>query len=110
MDKPKIIAYMKPSCGWSEGVRAVMRKYDLPFEDRDIINDPEQRQEMIQKTGQMLQPSVEINGNMLADVSGDEVEAYILANNIVEDTKQEADAPTNQPCENEMSESEINFR
>ena len=110
MDKPKIIAYMKPSCGWSEGVRAVMRKYDLPFEDRDIINDPSQRQEMIQKTGQMLQPSVEINGNMLADVSGDEVEAYMLANKIVEDTKREADAPTNQPCENEMSESEINFR
>ena len=110
MEKPKIIAYMKPSCGWSEGVRAVMRKYDLPFEDRDIINDAEQRQEMIQKTGQMLQPSVEINGNMLADVSGDEVEAYMLANKIVEDTKREADAPTNQPCENEMSESEINFR
>ena len=110
MEKPKIIAYMKPSCGWSEGVRAVMRKYDLPFEDRDIINDPEQRQEMIQKTGQMLQPSVEINGNMLADVSGDEVEAYMLANKIVEDTKREADAPTNQPCENEMSEREINFR
>jgi len=101
---------MKPSCGWSEGVRAVMRKYDLPFEDRDIINAPEQRQEMIQKTGQMLQPSVEINGNMLADVSGDEVEAYILANNIVESTKREADAPTNQPCENEMGEAEINFR
>ena len=110
MDKPKIIAYMKPSCGWSEGVRAVMRKYDLPFEDRDIINDPEQHQEMIQKTGQMLQPSVEINGNMLADVSGDEVEAYILANNIVEKTKREADAPTNQPCENEIGEAEINFR
>ena len=101
---------MKPSCGWSEGVRAVMRKYDLPFEDRDIINDPEQRQEMIQKTGQMMQPSVEINGNMLADVSGDEVAAYILANNIVESTKREADAPTNQPCENEMGEAEINFR
>ncbi|MAE31688.1 MAG: glutaredoxin [Verrucomicrobiales bacterium] len=110
MEKPKIIAYMKPSCGWSQGVRAVMRKYDLPFEDRDIINDPAQRQEMIQKTGQMLQPSVEINGTMLADVSGEEVEAYMLANNIVEDTEREADAPTNQPCENEMHESQIEFR
>ena len=65
MEKQKIIAYMKPSCGWSEGVRAVMRKYDLPFEDRDIINDPAHRQEMIQKTGQMLQPCVEIDGQML---------------------------------------------
>ena len=91
-------------------MRAVMRKYDLSFEDRDIINDPVQRQEMIQKTGQMLQPCVEINGHMLADVSGEEVETYMLANNIVENTDREADAPTNQPCENEMHENQINFR
>ena len=110
MEKPNIIAYMKPSCGWSNGVRAVMQKYDLPFEDRDIINDPSQRQEMIQKTGQMLQPCVEVNGSMLADVSGEEVEAYLLANSLVENNDREAGAPTNQPCENEMSESEINFR
>ncbi|HTL16576.1 MAG TPA: glutaredoxin, partial [Patescibacteria group bacterium] len=45
MNKPKIIAYLKPSCGWSQGVRAVLRKYDLAYEDRDIIHDPLQRQE-----------------------------------------------------------------
>ena len=98
MEKPNIIAYMKPSCGWSNGVRSVMRKYDLPFEDRDIINDPSQRQEMIQKTNQMLQPCVEVNGNMLTDVSGEEVEAYLLANNFIANTDREADAPTNQAC------------
>ena len=70
MTKPKIVAYLKPTCGWSQGVRAVLRKYDLPFEDRDIINDPLQRQEMIEKSGQMLSPCVEINGKMLADISG----------------------------------------
>ena len=63
-----IVAYLKPSCGWSQGVRAIMRKYQLAFEDRDIINDPSQRQEMIEKSGQMLSPCVEINGHMLADV------------------------------------------
>src|SRR5689334_17893395 len=62
MNKPKIIAYLKPTCGWSQGVRAIMRKYDLPYEDRDIINDPAQRQEMIEKSGQMLSPCVEITG------------------------------------------------
>ncbi|MAZ11849.1 MAG: glutaredoxin [Verrucomicrobiales bacterium] len=110
MDKPSIIAYMKPSCGWSQGVRSVMRKYDLSFEDRDIINDPVQRQEMIQKTGQMLQPCVEINGKMLTDVSGEEVEAYMLANKIVEDNNKEADAPTNQPCAHEIEQKDISFR
>ena len=83
MNKPKIIAYLKPSCGWSNGVRAVLRKYDLPFEDRDIINDPVQRAEMIEKSGQMLSPCVEINGHMLPDISGEEVEAWMLANQVV---------------------------
>src|SRR5204862_6671056 len=111
MNKPKIIAYLKPSCGWSQGVRAVMRKYDLTFEDRDIINDPEQRQQMIEKSGQMLSPCVEINGQMLADVSGDEVETYLLANRLVETTERAADAPTNQPCAHEApQESPLSFR
>jgi len=101
MEKPKIIAYLKPTCGWSQGVRAIMRKYDLPFEDRDIINDPVQRQEMIEKSGQMLSPCVEINGRMLPDISGDEVEAYLLANNLITPSERAADAPTNQACAHE---------
>ena len=100
----KITTYMKPSCGWSNGVRAIMRKYDLAFEDRDIINDPHHRQEMVQKTNQMLQPCVEINGKMLVDVSGEEVEAYLLANSLVNVSEKKADAPTDQACENESAD------
>ena len=111
MDTPKIIAYLKPSCGWSRGVRAVLRKYDLPFEDRDIINDPSQRQEMIEKSGQTLSPCVEINGKMLPDISGDEVEAYLLANRLVAANARVPDAPTNQACAHEMPQaSPIHFR
>ena len=101
MNKPKIVAYLKPSCGWSNGVRAVLKKYDLPYEDRDIINDPAQRQEMIGKSGQMLSPCVEINERMLADVSGEEIEAYLLANKLVTPNERVPDAPTNQPCADE---------
>ncbi len=111
MNKPKIIAYLKPTCGWSQGVRAVLRKYDLPFEDRDIINDPQQRQEMIEKSGQMLSPCVEVEGHMLADISGEEVEAYLLANRLVQPNERQADAPTNQPCAHEMPQAEpLHFR
>ncbi|HXU75505.1 MAG TPA: glutaredoxin [Methylomirabilota bacterium] len=111
MNKPKIIAYLKPSCGWSQGVRAIMRKYDLPFEDRDIINDPAQRQEMIERSGQMLSPCVDVNGRMLADVSGEEVEAYLLANSLVQPSERQPDAPVNQPCAHEMPQAApLNFR
>jgi len=102
MSTPKVIAYLKPSCGWSQGVRAVLRKYDLPFEDRDIINDPAQRQEMVQKSGQPLSPCVEINGHMLADVSGSEVEAYLLGQALVQPTDRPLETPIDQPCADMM--------
>ncbi len=109
MNKPKIVAYLKPTCGWSQGVRAVLRKYDLPFEDRDIINDPDQRREMSEKSGQMLSPCVEVDGHMLADVSGDEVEAYLLSHKLVTANERAAEAPTNAPCAHEM-EQPLQFR
>jgi glutaredoxin len=105
MNKPKVVAYLKPTCGWSQGVRAVLRKYELPFEDRDIINDPAQRQEMIEKSGQMLSPCVQIEGQMLADVSGEEVEAYLLSNNLVSPNQSAPAAPINEPCAHEITES-----
>src|SRR2546425_8274663 len=105
MNQPKIIAYLKPTCGWSNGVRAVLKKYDLPYDDRDIINDPAQRQEMIEKSGQMLSPCLEVNGRMLADVSGEEVEAYLLANKLVAPNERSPEAPIDQPCANEAPQS-----
>jgi glutaredoxin len=111
MEKPTIIAYLKPTCGWSQGVRAIMRKYDLSYEDRDIINDPLQRQEMIEKSGQMLSPCVVVNGHMLADVSGEEVETYLLSKALVQTNERPADAPTDQPCAHEMPQSSpLQFR
>ena len=98
MNKPNIIAYLKPACGWSNGVRAVLRKYDLPFEDRDIINDPAQHEEMTRKSGQPLSPCVEVNGHVLADVSGEEVEAYLLAKGLVQPSPRPPEVPINQGC------------
>lgn len=98
MSNPKIIAYLKPTCGWSNGVRAILKKYELPYEDRDIIDDPEQRREMEEKSGQHLSPCVEVNGKMLADISGEELEVYLLGNGLVEPTNREAEAPTHQCC------------
>jgi monothiol glutaredoxin len=57
---------------------------------------------MIQKTGQMLQPCVEVDGKMLVDVSGEEVEAYLLSNDLVTAGSGEDDVPTNAPCAHEI--------
>lgn len=111
--KMKIKAYLKPTCGWSNGVRAIMKKYDLQYEDIDIINFPENYAEMVQKSGQQLSPCVEIDGVMLADVSGEEVEQYMLANNLVEPSEVAPEAPIDRACTDEeharMGQNPIRF-
>ena len=99
MKQPKIIAYMKPSCGWSNGVRAVLKKYNLAYEDRDIINNAEYYQEMVTKSGQPLQPTLDIDGQIVADVSGEEVEAWLIQNSYVKPSAAATDVPTNQACQ-----------
>ena len=111
----KIIAYLKPQCGWSGGVRAVLQKYNLPYEDRDIINDYSQREEMIRKSGQQLSPCVEVDGHMLADISGDEVEAYLLSKGLVSKSAAPTDVPTNAACSDaeharQQAASNVTFR
>lgn len=96
-----IKAYLKPHCGWSNGVRAIMSKYGLKYDDIDIINNRDNYAEMVQKSGQPLSPCVEIDGVMLADVSGEEVENYMLSNDLVKPTKTTSDVDTNAGCSDE---------
>jgi monothiol glutaredoxin len=101
-EQPKIVTYLKTYCGWSEGVRAVMRKYSLSFEEKDIIKNPAFRWEMEQKTGQPLSPCVQVNDVLLADVSGEEVERYMLEKGLIQPIQVEADAPTDRGCSDEQ--------
>jgi glutaredoxin len=109
MDKPQIVAYLKTSCGWSNGVRAVLKKYNLPYEEKDIIQNSAFRWEMEQKSGQPLSPCVEINGVMLPDISGEEVEEYLVANRLIEANTAPTDVPTNAPCPPEQHEAQNVF-
>jgi monothiol glutaredoxin len=98
MNKPEITAYLKTMCGWSNGVRAVFAKYELPYTEKDIIKNPAFRWEMEQRSGQPLSPCVEVNGVMLADISGEEVEQYLLQNALVHKNDAEVGVPLNAPC------------
>lgn len=93
-----IRCYLKPSCGWSNGVRAIMAKYALGYQDVDIINSPDNYAEMVEKSGQRLSPCVEVAGVMLADVSGAEVEQYLLANQLVVANDRPPGVPIDAPC------------
>ncbi len=99
--KAVIKAYLKPSCGWSRGVRAVFAKFQLSYEDINIISSDESYREMVRKSGQTLSPCVEINGEMLADVSGEEVERYLLSKVFVTPVQSADETPLDRGCQGE---------
>ena len=75
-----VIAYLKQQCGWSRGIREVLAKYGVEYEERQI-HIPENFQEMVDKTGQTQQPCVQLADNLiLADVSGEELQDYLIEN------------------------------
>ena len=104
MSKPEITAYLKTQCGWSGGVRAVLKKYDLPYTEKDIIQNPAFRWEMEQKSGQPLSPCVEVNGTMVPDISGEELEQYLLQHGLVGPPAGTTDVPLNAPCSDAQHE------
>jgi len=80
------------------GVREILKKYKLKYEDRDVINEQKQFQEMVEKSGQTLSPCVEVDGEMLVDVSGDEVEEYLVEKNFVVKKNEKPGVPTDSAC------------
>lgn len=98
----EITAYLKTSCGWSEGIRSIFRKYDLAFEEKDIIKNPAYRWEMEQKSGQPLSPCVVVNGTMLPDVSGEDVEAWMTEQGLLKQNEVAPDAPIDSSCTDEQ--------
>ncbi len=110
MQKPEITAYLKTHCGWSAGVRAVLAKYNLPFTEKDIIQNPAFRWEMETKSGQPLSPCVEVNGEMLPDISGEEVEHYLVEKGLIQPSDAATAVPTNAPCATEEHGSEVKLR
>jgi glutaredoxin-related protein len=110
MQTPEITAYLKTYCGWSAGVRAVLDKYNLKYTEKDIIQNPAFRWEMETKSGQPLSPCVEVNHEMLADISGEELEKYLLDHNMVEPNAADAGVPLNAPCASEQHDAAVKLR
>ena len=98
MLKPEITAYLKTQCGWSKGVRAILSKYEISYTEKDIILNPDHRIEMEQLSGQPLSPCVVVNGVMLPDLSGEELENYLVSNGLVEKSSRETDVPLDSCC------------
>ena len=96
-----VIAYLKQQCGWSRGIREVLAKYGVDYEERQI-HIQENFIEMVDKTGQTNQPCVQWNDNlMLVDISGEELASYFDENDVEQLTEGDPNIPLDRSCTDE---------
>jgi len=73
-----IIVYTKTGCGWADEVKDFLHEHALSFEEREMLLNPAYKEEAIQKSGQWMSPTLDIDGDILPDSDKDQVEAYLL--------------------------------
>lgn len=61
----KVKVYSTPSCPWCKLAKELLKKHSIPFEDLDVGSNLVARREMIQKSGQMGVPVIEIDEEII---------------------------------------------
>ncbi len=61
----KVIVYSTPTCPYCVYAKDFFKENNVPFEDIDVSKDRTKAQEMINKSGQMGVPVIDIDGNIL---------------------------------------------
>jgi glutaredoxin-like YruB-family protein len=60
-----IKVYSTPTCPWCKKVKEYLKQKGAEFEDLDVSSDDKAREEMLEKSGQMGVPVLDIGGNII---------------------------------------------
>ena len=71
------IIYVKTGCPWCEEVLEYFQTQKLPFEKITVSGDPDAMQEMVNLSGQSKAPTMDWDGEVLADFGVDELIPFL---------------------------------
>ena len=63
--KPKVKVYSTPTCPYCHAAKEFLKENKIAFEDIDVSKNQDKAQEMIEKSGQMGVPVIEIDGTII---------------------------------------------
>jgi len=69
----KVIIYSTPTCPYCIRTKQFLKDNNVNFEDIDVSSNQEKAQEMIDKSGQMGVPVLDIEGDIIAGFEKDAI-------------------------------------
>jgi len=70
----KIKIYSTPTCPYCHKAKDFLKEKKVEFEDIDVMANQEAAHEMIEKSGQMGVPQIEINGKIIVGFDKEAIE------------------------------------
>ena len=77
MENHNITVYSTPTCPYCMMAKGYFKKNNMPFRDVDVSIDQNAVKEMVEKSGQMGVPVIEINGVVTVGFNQDFIEDVI---------------------------------
>ncbi len=68
-----VVVYRKAGCPWAAAVMGFLDELDLVYHVRNMTSQPQYARELEAKSGQCKSPSVDLDGELLADASVEDV-------------------------------------
>jgi len=78
-----IIIYTKTGCGWCEDVLELLRSRNVSFEERNCTGNKQCFEELVQKSGQFMTPTLDIDGEIIADTDRETVSSTLKARGVL---------------------------
>ncbi len=62
---PKVLIYTTPTCVYCKMTKEFFKKHNVVYEEKDVSADQKAREEMVEKSGQLGVPVIEIDGQIV---------------------------------------------
>ena len=69
--------YTTPICPYCQTLKEFLKEHGVEFEEVDVAQDEKARDDMIEKTGQMGVPVVEIDGEFIIGFDKEKIEKLL---------------------------------
>jgi glutaredoxin-like YruB-family protein len=72
-----VVIYSTPTCGYCNIAKDYFKKNNISYQDYNVASDVRKAEEMVQKSGQMGVPVIDINGKIIVGFNRPEIEKAI---------------------------------
>lgn len=79
-----LILYTKTGCPWCRAVLDFLNEKKVNYEEREVRGNRAYFEELVAKSGQTKAPTLDLDGEILADTDKDAVEVFLKKNGVLQ--------------------------